>query len=184
MASWVALSDEQLLISAREDADAFSAFYRRYERPVLMFFRRRVSDSELAADLTAEVFAAVLAALPRYRPDRTPVAAWLFAIARHKLANSRRRGQVEASARDRLAMGPVVLDDEDLKRIDGLGSGDVFELLDGLPEAQRHVVQAHIVDERSYAEIAGELRCSEAVVRKRVSRGLATLRDQLRKGSA
>jgi RNA polymerase sigma-70 factor (ECF subfamily) len=36
-----------------------------------------------------------------------------------------------------------------------------------------------VIDERSYADIAGELRCSEQVVRKRVSRGLAQLRARL-----
>ena len=51
---------------------------RRYERPVLAFFLYRVGDPELAADLTAEVFAAALASLSRYRPGRAPASAWLF----------------------------------------------------------------------------------------------------------
>ncbi|HUA71901.1 MAG TPA: hypothetical protein VMA96_12480 [Solirubrobacteraceae bacterium] len=37
-----------------------------------------------------------------------------------------------------------------------------------------------VADERPYPEIAGELRCSELVIRKRVSRGLARMREQLR----
>jgi DNA-directed RNA polymerase specialized sigma24 family protein len=42
-----------------------------------------------------------------------------------------------------------------------------------------------VLDERPYHEIAGELRCSELVIRKRVSRGLARVREQLREtGSA
>ena len=36
----------------------------------------------------------------------------------------------------------------------------------------------------SLAEIAAELRCSESVVRKRVSRGLAAMRLQLGNGEA
>jgi RNA polymerase sigma-70 factor (ECF subfamily) len=38
------------------------------------------------------------------------------------------------------------------------------------------------VAERSYKDIAGELSCSEMVVRKRVSRGLSRLRRQLGRG--
>jgi AraC-like DNA-binding protein len=38
-------------------------------------------DRELAAHLTAEAFAAALAALPRYRPQRSGALAWLFTIA-------------------------------------------------------------------------------------------------------
>jgi len=45
-----------------------------------------------------------------------------------------------------------------------------------LPEDQLGALRARIVDERDYSEIAKDLRCSEAVVRKRVSRALQTLR--------
>ena len=38
------------------------------------------------------------------------------------------------------------------------------------------LVAAHVIDDRPYDELAGELDTSEAVVRQRVSRGLATLR--------
>ncbi|MGC9221851.1 MAG: RNA polymerase sigma factor [Solirubrobacteraceae bacterium] len=59
-----------------------------------------------------------------------------------------------------------------------------LRLLYELPADQRQVVQARILDGRPYSDIAHELRCSEAVVRKRVSRGLSTLRDQLGKENA
>jgi RNA polymerase sigma-70 factor (ECF subfamily) len=179
MPDWARETDDGLLLAAREDATAFSAFYRRYERVLLLYFRRRGLDAELSADLTAEVFAAVLAALPRYRPGDAPTGAWVFGIARHKLASSRRRGRVEARARQSLRMMPLALEDEDLRRIDAIGSDAALKLLDELPAQQRAVVEAHVVEERPYADIARELRCSEAVVRKRVSRGLAQLRHRL-----
>jgi DNA-directed RNA polymerase specialized sigma24 family protein len=58
----------------------------------------------------------------------------------------------------------------------------VLALVESLPSDQRHAVKARIVDERGYGEIAGELGCSELVVRKRVSRGLAWLRRQVKEG--
>src|SRR5690349_1990968 len=113
MRDWESATDDEVLAAAVSDPRAFSAFYRRYERPVLAYFRRRTGDAELAADLTAEVFAAALAACPRYQPHRAPASAWLFAIAQHKLARSRRRGAVEDRARRRLGMDPIRLDDAD-----------------------------------------------------------------------
>jgi RNA polymerase sigma factor (sigma-70 family) len=177
-------SDEHVLAAAARDPVAFATFYRRYERSMLAFFVRRTGDPELAADLTAEVFAAALQACGRYRVGEAPASAWLFGIAQHKLAKSRRRGVVEDRARRRLGMAPLILDDDDLERIERLAGGsDVDDLLDGLPPDQRDAVRARILEERSYEEIAGELRCSQAVVRKRVSRGLARLRNQLEKES-
>ena len=52
-------------------------------------------------------------------------------------------------------------------------------LLDGLPPDQRDAVRARVLDQDDYAEIATRLECSQSVVRKRVSRGLATLRAQM-----
>ena len=185
MGGWDSESDECVLAAAARDPVAFATFYRRYERSMLAFFVRRTADPELAADLTAEVFAAALQACARYRAGEAPASAWLFGIAQHKLAKSRRRGVVEDRARRRLGMAPLRIDDDDLERIERLAGGDDVAdgLLDGLAPDQRDAVRARILEERSYEEIAGALRCSPAVVRKRVSRGLARLRDQLEKES-
>jgi hypothetical protein len=58
-------TDDQLLAAADRDRASFTEFYNRYERAMLAFFLRRTHDAELAADLTAEVFAAVLLACRR-----------------------------------------------------------------------------------------------------------------------
>ena len=57
-------------------------------------------------------------------------------------------------------------------------------LLESLAPEQRDAIEARHLEERGYAEIAAELRCSESVVRKRVSRGLAALQAHLRDGEA
>jgi DNA-directed RNA polymerase specialized sigma24 family protein len=91
---------------------------------------------------------------------------------------SQRRGRVEARARRRIRTPLLVLTDELVERIEALGGG-ALELVEELPAGQREAVRARVVDEREYGDIAKDLRCSEAVIRKRVSRGLARLRDQL-----
>ncbi|MEA2426011.1 MAG: hypothetical protein QOH13_2421 [Thermoleophilaceae bacterium] len=171
--------DDALIAATPGDPEAFRAFYRRYETAVLRYFLNRRQTPELAADLTAEVFAAVLVAAPRFRQGGPPASAWLFGIARNLLLMSHRRGQVEDRARKRLAMEPVLLTDAALDAIESLGSGELVLALSGLPDDQREAVRARVLDERDYDEIARELRCSQAVVRQRVSRGLRTLRAQV-----
>ena len=178
-AVWDETPDERLLATARAEPAAFGAFYRRHEDRVLSYFLGRVGDPEVAADLTAETFAAALVSAHRFRPRRkNPASAWLFGIARNQLAMSRRQGRVEDRARRRLGMAPVVLTDEALERIAGLDR-TALTLVEDLPGDQREAVKARVIDERDYPEIAKDLRCSEAVVRKRVSRGLETLRGQM-----
>lgn len=175
-------SDAVLLAGALADPDAFAAFYRRYERLILGYMLRRTGDPELAADLSAEVFASALRSARRYRPQGPNALGWLLTIAERILASSRRRGRVEERARRRVGIrDAVVLSGEDLERIEALASldGESLALLDGLPASQRDAVRAHVLDERSYRDIAGELQTSELVIRKRVSRGLSTLKRQL-----
>jgi RNA polymerase sigma-70 factor (ECF subfamily) len=167
------------------DPDAFVAYYRRNLALVLAFFLRRTGDPELAADLAAEVFAAALVAAPRFRQRETPARAWLYGIAAHKLTDSRRRGRVEDRARRRLGLEPLVIEDQDLERaVELAGHADeaaaLDRALDELPGHQRDAVLARVVDERSYAEIAAEMRCSEMLVRQRVSRGLGYLRSRIK----
>ncbi|WP_354697237.1 RNA polymerase sigma factor [Paraconexibacter sp. AEG42_29] len=166
------------------DADAFVAFYRRHLAAIVGFFLRRTADRELTADLTAEVFAAAFSGAHRYRPGERPALAWLYGIAGHKLADSRRRGRVEDQARRQLQMQPLLVDDEALARVDeiagsDLGQGVLTAALDALPADQRIAVVARVVDERAYSSIAAELACSELVVRQKVSRGLKRMRTQI-----
>ena len=174
------VSDRDLLQSARAgDAECFGEFYRRRRGVVLAFLRPRVASAELAADLMCETFAAALIAV--HEPDRElprePVA-WLVAIARNELLDAWRRGRVAEGARRRLELEPVVLGDEDLIAVDeAAADADLLAQLAGeLPPDQLHALSARLFEERSYPEIARELGCSQSVVRKRVSRGLTTLR--------
>ena len=173
--------DDLLTRFAAGDAQAFVEFYRRHLAMVLGFFLRRTGDPELTADLTAEVFAAALLAADRYRPGERPALAWLYGIAAHKLADSRRRGRVEDAARRRLALEPLTIDDADLARVEELASGGAAEAaLSELPDALRDAVVARVVEERPYAEIAASMECSELLVRQRVSRGLRALRAHIK----
>jgi RNA polymerase sigma-70 factor (ECF subfamily) len=181
-----ARDDDELLAGfAAGDADAFVAFYRRHLAALLGFFLRRTGDPELTADLTAEVFAAALMAASRYEPGKRPALAWLYGIAAHKLADSRRRGRVEDQARRRLALEPLMIDDADLERVEELASAAIDpssleSAVHSLPSEQREAVLARVVDDRPYSDIAAEMRCSEFLIRQRVSRGLRTLRSRIK----
>jgi RNA polymerase sigma factor (sigma-70 family) len=173
-----ALSDEALLAS--RDAATFEQFYLRHVETLLGFFARRTRDPELAADLTAETFAAALADRRRYRRDKGAAVAWLFGIALHKLTDAQRRGYAERRARRRMGMERLELHEDDYARIESLAEAAGAEaLLEVLAPDQRDAVRAHVLEGQGYGEIAEAQRTSESVVRKRVSRGLAAVRQKM-----
>ncbi len=174
-------SDSELLVAARTTSEPFGLFYERHVASVLAFFRRRVPGPDEAFDLTAETFAAALASVPRFQPGPEPAQAWLFAIARNKLSEALRSSRIQDEARRALAMQPIQIDDEAIEILETIASAPTNGLLESLAPKQREAIEAHHLEERGYAEIAADLRCSESVVRKRVSRGLTVLRAKLRK---
>jgi RNA polymerase sigma factor (sigma-70 family) len=170
-------------IAGGDDA-AFEAIYRRYLPLVVRWSLMQTRDPEVAADLSAEVFAVVVTTARRYRPDRGSVAAWLLGIARNKLLESRRRGRVQDSARRRLGVEPAGITDADLERVEELASLDrrLLELVEALPKDLRRALVRRIVDEQPYDQIAAEHQSSELAVRQRVSRGLRMLRSEVSRG--
>ena len=118
------LTDEDLLLAARRDPQAFKLFYRRHSRALLGYLVRRTGDPELAADLTAESFACALEGVRRFDARRGSALNWLFGIARNQLNRSLERGRAERRAQKRLGMPPIALDDEALERIESLAESE------------------------------------------------------------
>lgn len=177
-------SDDELLVASREDPAAFAEIYRRHARAIAAFFARRTPGTDLAADLTAETFAAALAGRRSYDPARGEARGWLFGIAQRQLVGYQRRGAVEARARRKLGMERLELDDAQLARIDEAVAAEgpsAAVLLDELPPEQAGPLRARVLEEHSYARIAVDHGISQPAARQRVSRGLATLRTRLGK---
>jgi RNA polymerase sigma factor (sigma-70 family) len=176
-----ARTDAELL--AAFDPDAIGVFYDRHETAVLGFFARRTRDPEAAAELAAETFADVVHQVRKRVKVREPHA-WLWAIARSRLADYHRRGHADDRLRRRVGFAPLALDDEALERIAALADDDALpKALAALPADQREAVLARHVDELDYPEIAAAQGVSEQVARKRVSRALARLRRRLEEPS-
>jgi len=175
--------DAELLALTASDPEAFGVFYERFEAQLLGFFWRATRRADIAADLTAEVFAAALESAAAFRPQSGSARGWLFGIARHELADTWERGRVEDRARRRMQVAPQTLTDEALERVEELASRasrDALQLLESLPEDQRLAINGRVLHELDYAELAASLSCSQSLVRQRVSRGLRALRAGLK----
>jgi RNA polymerase sigma factor (sigma-70 family) len=172
------LSDAELLTATNSTPDAFGLFYERHDDAVLAYLWRRTGDAEVALDLTGEVFAAALDGCARYRPELGPARGWLFGIANKKLAASRRRQALEQAARHKLGVRRLEFTDEMLERVEDAvdaAQGEYLRGLERLKPDERAAVEARVIDERDYSDIAARSDATEAAIRQRVSRGLARL---------
>lgn len=168
------LSDAELLDAA--DPEGFAELYDRHVQRMFSWARARVGDH--AADLTAEVFARAWLSRRSFRDQADGSALpWLYGIAQNVLRDSLRRRRVEDSARARLGLPRTVVPDPAYEAIEGRLSlpEAALRALAELPDGDRELLDLRIVQERSYRDIASQLRCTPQAARLRVSRTLRRL---------
>ncbi|KAB2368164.1 RNA polymerase sigma factor [Actinomadura montaniterrae] len=173
-------SDDGLARVGRDPA-AFEEFYRRHVEAVGRFVARRVDDPHTAADLTAEVFLAVIESAHTYRPAAGSEVGWLYGVARNVVAAERRRAARERRTTGREA-GRRRLEADDIaalvERIDAEAAGRrTYRALGELPDGVRAVLELIAVDGLTVTEAAGALGIRPVTARVRLHRARRVLRD-------
>jgi RNA polymerase sigma-70 factor (ECF subfamily) len=161
-----------LLARVRTPAD-FAPLYERYVEPVYRYCLRRVSDPELAADLTASIFTRALEALAKFRPDQGGTfRSWLFVIAHNVVVDAYRQQRPTG-------VMPEDQPDHGIGPEEWAVHRDEFErlvtVLDQLPHAQRQIIDLRLAG-LTTAEIADVLGLSRAAVKSAQTRAYARLR--------
>ena len=83
--------DELARAATGGDVDAVGRLYDELVGPIYRYIAIRLRRREDAEDVTQLVFERIVAALPRYRHDGRPFAAWAFRIARNAVIDHQRR---------------------------------------------------------------------------------------------
>jgi RNA polymerase sigma-70 factor (ECF subfamily) len=174
----------ELLLAARRDTRSFGAFYRDRYAEIFRYLHRRVLCPEIAADITAETFAAALMSIGQFDPSRGGAEQWLIGIARNQLRMWVRRGAVDERARQRLGIRTPTFTEIDTKMIEDREDAGplldaVREVLESMRQSDREIIQLRLVDGLAYDAIATRLDCSAGTARVRCSRALAKLRAEL-----
>ena len=142
------------------------AAFRRHYGDVYRYLRRRTRDHHAAEELTQRVFADAAASLDG---AETPLA-WLYTVARRRFADEARR----AGRTVELADLPAAERDHGPATARALRAA-----LAQLPDAERTVILAKLLEGRPFAEIAHRVGASEAACKMRFVRGLRRLRTLL-----
>jgi RNA polymerase sigma-70 factor (ECF subfamily) len=166
-------AERHLIEAAQRDPSRFAELYEANFDRVYAFVARRLSSREEAEDVTAEVFHQALSGLASFEWQGTPFVAWLLGIAAHLIARRWQRAakHPEIPADDLEEAG--VLDQTERQAL-------LAQLVDRLPDDQRHVIRRRFVEQHSIREIAHELGRSEGAIKQLQFRAIETLRDQMR----
>jgi RNA polymerase sigma-70 factor (ECF subfamily) len=169
------------------DRAAFESLFHAFYSPLRGFVIRYVREPALADEVVQDLFAELWVQRARWQV-RTSVRAYLFAAARNRALNLRKRRAIEQdwereeSVDAVRALHPAPARPDEL--FDATESRTRLEAaLQSLPERCRLVMQLRWSEQLSYAEIAAVMEISIKGVENQLARGLNALRAVMSEGA-
>ncbi len=173
-----------LMIEAREgNKEAFEKIYEHFFTPIFRFIFSKVSDRDVAEDLTQNVFIRVFESLPRFKAkyELSP-AAYFFTIARNQVIDFFRKDKHKLAHDDVADHENYIASPERpvTEKIQQKQERALIEdALKKLKPDHADVIRLKFLDGFSTKEIADKLNLTEANVRQMQVRALRKLRATL-----
>jgi RNA polymerase sigma-70 factor, ECF subfamily len=174
----MATGEEVLLDRARDfDAAALSEIYDQYESKIYSYIYHRTGDSDLAEDLTAQVFLRVLEAIQQGKAWRSSFSGWLYRIAHNLVIDHyrRRSRNTQVSLDD----APVLYANEGdpVKSAEReLSAERLRKAINLLTEEQAQVISLRFLESLSIAEAAAMMDKTEGAIKALQYRAVMSLR--------
>jgi len=174
-------SDGDLLrLLSGGDETAFLEFYRRHQGMVYRFALQMSGKTEIAEEVTQDVFLTVMKTAKRYDAERGSAAAYLYGMARNIVLRALEKERPYTATRDDITADAAAANDT----FGELAQSETLEILRravlALPPGYREVVVLCDLEERDYAEAAEILGCAIGTVRSRLHRARALLAEKMR----
>jgi RNA polymerase sigma-70 factor, ECF subfamily len=170
-------TDELKLISLSQqgDIEAFARLYACYVERIARYVYFRVTDHELAEDITSRIFLKMLEKLDTYQVGQSPIGAWLYRMAHNAIIDHYRTKKIFISLED---VHPAEVRQEDgiEEKLDlQIKSQQLRAALQVLTEEQQRVLILKFIDGLSTQEIALPLSKLPGAVRGLQMRALRRL---------
>jgi RNA polymerase sigma-70 factor, ECF subfamily len=165
----------------RRDRTTFEELYTTYLPKVYNYVRYRVSDVDVAEDITAAIFERALTRLHTYRSDRGAFSTWLFTIARHVISNHLRDRERKPEMCSLNSLPPLSTTDLSPEQtvIEAEQLQHVQRCMQRLPERQQDVLALKFGSGLSYKEIAQTMKIKPNYVGVLLHRAVRALRQAL-----
>ncbi len=156
----------------QHDQQALAEVYDRYFDQLYRYLNYRLAEPEVAADLTGEVFLALVQTLKAGKPPKTSLSGWLYAVARNLAADYiKKKTKTVSLVEELVAEEPTLIEQVHLSQLAPILRKAILQLT----EEQQHVIALRFGQELSLAETAQLLEKSVGAVKALQHRALASL---------
>ena len=166
---------ELISLSQQGDTEAFARLYACYVERITRYVYFRVTDHQLAEDITSRIFIKMLEKLKTYQAGQSPVIAWLYRMAHNAVIDHYRMKRTFISLEDANQAEVRHEDGIDEKLDLQVKSQQLRAALQVLTEEQQRVLILRFIDGLSTREIARQLGKRQGAVRGLQMRALQKL---------
>lgn len=189
--------DDHILVRKIQagDGQAFEALVRKHYHNIYAYCYRRIGDTDMAADLTQEVFLKLVASIYRYRPSGK-FTNYLFTIAVNTCSDYLKKRRLYTESYDEVtaesrsltagetggakgrAHRMAWVDSTEAEVLLTEAKGVLYERLQELPDIQKETLILHYFHGLKLKDIGEITGVSVSTVKSRIYQGLAKLRKQ------
>jgi RNA polymerase sigma factor (sigma-70 family) len=166
-------TDEALMVLYHNgDEKAFQILYARHAGKIYRFLKKRIQGDEKVQDVFQEVFSKIHRSKHLYN-HTLPALPWIFTVTRTTLIDSLRR--------EKNWKNEVEFDFDSIpapaSEMAASSAQQMIPEMAGLSAAQKSAIELRYLEEKTFEEIAKELKTSEMNVRQMISRGIKRIKD-------
>lgn len=164
--------------------EAFGLIYDLYARRLVSIAYRYVGDTEVAKDILQDAICKAYEGSDAFRyKGEGSLWGWLKAIVVNLSLNYLKSFNVRRMTRfeDNVASDEVVDDDNEVGYLNTIDSDTLFDLIAGLPEGYRAVINLYAIEGYSHKEIAQRLGIAERTSSSQYYRAKQELKRRIEK---
>lgn len=174
------MDDNELVVLAGHDQDAFGEIYERYVTKIYNYIYYRTGNAQDAEDITAKVFFRAMAHIQNYEDKGVPFQAWLYRIAHNLVANFHR----DESRRKIIPLDDYLAQSLKTDAPDRIAEHNeeqaaLLSAIRRLPAERQQLLILKFVHDKSNAEIGEIMNRTEGAIKSLYHRTLLALRDEM-----
>ena len=182
------LTDEEIIEKIKGGSiDLFEVIVTRYQRKLINYIYRMISDFDSAMELCQDVFIKVFNSIDKYNPCYK-FTTWIHRIASNATIDWMRKKKIDAFSMDSndKDSGPALsqqIPSYDLTPLQNLEmsqlQGRIEAAIDDLPFIYKQLIVLRHINELSYEEISNTVNLPLGTVKNRIFRGREMLKAKL-----
>ena len=170
------IQDEMIWVEqAKQTPGKFAPLYKKYHEAIFRYVHQRVDDTEMALDVTSQVFMKALNNIHKFEHRGVPFGSWLYRIAKSELYQSFRDRQARKTVNIDTVIIQDILEEKEDEFLE-IHKQNLLKALSTLKADTLRIIEMRFFEKKSFREIGDAMDITENNAKVKCFRALIKLR--------